>query len=159
AGNMTDISPPEVRKTYEGDLRRREARMAELTAALTAIEDEAIKKMPAEDQRAAEALDRPQVVLKVPGYLSEERRSGYIRLKRELSRLKKLPEPGRVLALSVNNCVVRPPQSHVLLRGNAHAPGAAVEPAFPEVLGRKPPTIPSPGPGARSSGRRSVLAS
>ena len=31
---------------------------------MTAIEDEAIKKMPAEDQRAAEGPDRPQVVAK-----------------------------------------------------------------------------------------------
>jgi len=31
---------------------------------MVAIEEEAIKKMPAEDQRASEGLDRPQVVKK-----------------------------------------------------------------------------------------------
>lgn len=64
----------------------------------------------------------------------------------------------RQLALSVNHCLVQPPQTHVLMRGNPHAPGAAVEPAFPAVLGAPLPVIPPPGKDARSSGRRIALA-
>ena len=62
AANMTDVTPAARRKTYEGELREREARIAELKRQMTALEDAAIKKMPAEDQRAAEGPDRPQVV-------------------------------------------------------------------------------------------------
>jgi hypothetical protein len=45
-----------------------------------------------------------------------------------------------------------------MIRGSAHNPGAAVEPAFPQVLGTAAPKIPAPPRGARSSGRRTVLA-
>jgi mono/diheme cytochrome c family protein len=158
AANLTDITPAEKRASYEGEFGARKARIAELTRLMTALEDEAIQKMPAEDQRAAEANDRPQVVRKVPEFLDAPKKAEYRRLGKERSELEKKPDPSRELALSVNNCVVRPPQTHVLARGNAHAPAAAVEPAFPEVLGAPPPRIPEPAGGARTSGRRSVLA-
>jgi hypothetical protein len=158
AANLTDVTPPERRGTYEGELRTRKAQIAELTRLMEAIEDEAIKKMPAEDQRAAEANDRPQVVRKVPQFLDAPKKTEYRRLAKERAELEKKPDPSQELALSVNNCLVRPPQTHVMLRGNAHAEGPAVEPAFPEVLGYPTPRIPEPGKGARTSGRRTVLA-
>ena len=158
AANITDITPPERRAGYEGELRARKARIAELTRQMEAIEDEAIKKMPAEDQRAAEANDRPQVVRKVGQFLDDARKAEYRRLSRERADLEKKPDPSQELALSVNNCTVRPAQTHVMLRGNAHAEGPPVEPAFPEVLGSPAPRIPQPGKDAKTSGRRSVLA-
>jgi hypothetical protein len=66
--------------------------------------------------------------------------------------------PARAAALSVNHCPVRPPDTFVMVRGNAHSPGARVEPGFPAVLGFPPPVLPKPGKGAASSGRRTVLA-
>ncbi len=157
--NLTDVTPAEKRSIYQAELKEREVRMEAITAAMTKIEDEAIKKMPAEDQRAAEGLDRPQVVERIKPFLTKEQDEEYTKLKSELAALKKKPDPPeRVLALSVNRCLVSPPQTHVLVRGNPHAPGAKVEPAFPEVLGAPPPVIPSPGKEAKSSGRRTVLA-
>ena len=50
-----------------------------------------------------------------------------------------------------------PPQ-FVHVRGNANVPGKPVQPAFPEVLGFETPVIPEPPRGARSTGRRLVLA-
>ncbi len=156
--NLTDITPPEKRSSYEGELKEREARLEELARQMTVIEEEAIKKMPTEDQRAAEGLDRPQVVQKVPMFLDEPKKAEYAKLKKEAEELKRKPTPSQELALSVNRCLVHPPQTHVLIRGNPHAPGAKVEPAFPEVLGASPPIIPVPSKEARSSGRRTVLA-
>ncbi|HEY8506460.1 MAG TPA: DUF1553 domain-containing protein, partial [Gemmataceae bacterium] len=156
--NLTDISPPEVRATYERELKQRHARMEELQQAMRVIEDEAIKKMPAEDQRASEGPDRPQVVQKVPQFLEGERKAEYERLRRELRRLQKQPEPHRELALSVNNCTVPPPETYVMLRGSPYSPGEKVEPGFPKVLGFPDPDIPEPNKGAATSGRRSVLA-
>ncbi len=73
--------------------------------------------------------------------------------------LEKRPDPpGRQLALSVNNCDVKPKPTHLLIRGSPHAPGKEVEPGFPEVLGLPDPTIAAPKAGAKSSGRRTVLA-
>jgi Protein of unknown function (DUF1553)/Protein of unknown function (DUF1549)/Planctomycete cytochrome C len=157
--NISDISPPEVRKTYEQELKKREARKAEIVAEMTKIEDEAIKKMPAEDRAAAAANDRPAVVdKKVPEYLTPEQDREYKRLKRELNKLRLLPEMGRDLALSVNNCLTSPPETFVMVRGSPHNPGTKVEPGFPQVLGFADPRIAPPAKGAKTSERRKVLA-
>jgi mono/diheme cytochrome c family protein len=158
AANLTDITPPEQRATYEGELHDRQAKIAELTRRMEAIENEAIRKMPAEDQRAAEANDRPQVIRKVPQFLGDAKKAEYRRLSKERRELEKEPDPSQELALSVNNCLVRPPQTHVMIRGNAHAEGPPVDPAFPEVLGFPTPRIPRPATDAKTSGRRTVLA-
>lgn len=158
AANLTDITPIEKRSTYEGELGERKAKIAELTKRIEAIEDIAIKKMPAEDQRAAESSDRPAVVKKVPQFLVGKDLGDFRRLMKERATLEKKPDPSQELALSVNNCLVNPPKTTVLIRGNAHAVGPVVEPAYPEVLGFAAPAIPSPAKGARSSGRRTVLA-
>ena len=53
------------------------------------------------------------------------------------------------------------PDTFVLYRGNPHAetkPENKVEPAFPGILKAKQPVIPTPAPGATSTGRRMVLA-
>jgi mono/diheme cytochrome c family protein len=65
---------------------------------------------------------------------------------------------GRALALSVNHCPVNPPDAFVMARGNPRSPGVKVEPGFPSVLGFPAPSIPKPEKGARSSGRRTILA-
>jgi hypothetical protein len=156
---LTDITPPDRRAAYEDDFSKRDARKAELTAALRRIEDEAIKKLPAEDQRAAEGPERPQVLRKIKPLLTAEQAADHARLRQELASLRAVPEPpGRTLALSVNHCPLSPPDTFVMARGNPHAPGAKVEPGFPTVLGFPAPTIPKPEKGAKSSGRRTVLA-
>src|SRR5262249_7723724 len=66
--------------------------------------------------------------------------------------------PGQQLALSVNHCDTNPPPTHVLTRGSPHSPAKEVKPGFPEVLGLPEPNLPAPGPGPKSSGRRTVLA-
>jgi hypothetical protein len=156
--NLTDITPRDKRAVYEMAMRDRQRRLDELTAAMTNIEDEAIKKMPAEDQRASEGPDRPQVVKKVPRFLEGERLAEYRRLRRQFDDIKRRPTPNQELALSVNNCLVHPPAAYVMIRGNPHSPGAEVSPGFPQVLGTADPKIAYPGSGARTSGRRIVLA-
>jgi cytochrome c553 len=61
-------------------------------------------------------------------------------------------------ALCVTEAGNRAPDTYVLVRGNAHVHGARLEPGFPEVLGQAAPVMGSPQPGARTSGRRRVLA-
>jgi mono/diheme cytochrome c family protein len=157
---LSDITPPQQRQKYEADLKARQARAAEIKAAMAAVEDEVIKTLPAEDQRAAEGADRPRVVAKkvVPA-LAGARKDEYAALKAERAELeKKSAPPGQQLALSVNNCDRNPPATHLMVRGSPHAPGKEVAPGFPAVLGLPDPAVPAPGPGAKSSGRRTVLA-
>jgi hypothetical protein len=68
------------------------------------------------------------------------------------------PSAGKELALSVNHCLVNPPDTFVMGRGNPHNPGAKVVPGFPTVLGFPDPTLARPAKGAKSSNRRTVLA-
>jgi mono/diheme cytochrome c family protein len=59
-------------------------------------------------------------------------------------------------------CVTEPgpgaPETFVLLRGNPHVKGDKVEPAFPTIFNLREPKLPLPAPGAKTSGRRRVLA-
>ncbi len=160
ASNMTDISPPDERVKYEADLKKRDARIAEIRKAMTAIEDEVIKTLPAPDQRASEGNDRPKVISqKVVPALAGKVKEEYTALRKERIELeKKLAPPGQQLAMSVNNCDPRPPTTHLLVRGSPHAPGKEVQPGFPAVLGLPDPVIPPAKPGAKTSGRRTVLA-
>src|SRR5579863_2298754 len=50
------------------------------------------------------------------------------------------------------------PPTHVLVRGNAHATAAKVEPGFPTVLSPPDPVISPPAEGVQSTGRRRALA-
>ncbi len=158
--NLTDITPPELRAQYEAELKRREARLAEITRQMEAVENDIIPTLPAEDQRAAEGPGRPQVVAKkVLPRLQGRQKEHYTALQKEREELKKkFDPPYRQEALSVNNCDVRPPPTHVLIRGSPQAKGKEVRPGFPEVFGVPDPVIPEPKPGAKSSGRRTVLA-
>jgi hypothetical protein len=114
--------------------------------------------MPAEDQRASEGLDRPQVVNKIKGFLPAETWATYEKLKAERTGLEKQPDPRSELALSVNNVFVRPEPTRVLARGNPHSPTDEVPPGFPSVIDPANPQIPAPSESSRKAGRRSVLA-
>ena len=83
----------------------------------------------------------------------------YHELKRDLAQL----ENGSRMDVGVRAMVVqengpKPPQMHVHIRGNANANGAPVEPGFPQILGGGVAKIPAPKSGAKTSGRRTVLA-
>ena len=157
--SLTDVSALQIRQKHEEETKKRDARRVELETALRQIEDEAIKKMPAEDQRATEGPERAKVLrAKLKKYLTEEQNTAYTKLRTEMEGLKPKSDPGRVLALSVCNCLVNPPPTTVMMRGNPHAPGVRVEPGFPAVLNLPAPKLPTPEKGAKSSGRRTVLA-
>ena len=141
------------------ELKQRDTRRVELEVLTRKIEDAAIKKMSPEDQRDTEGPLRERVLsLRLKDVLTAEQAEEYGKLKNELTTLKKAPEPDRSVALSVCNCLVHPPTTTVMIRGNPHSPGAEVEPAFPSVLNLPAPKIAAPEKGAKSSGRRTVLA-
>lgn len=156
--NQTDITPFEQRKGYEQELTERMGKVADLKKQMAVYEDAAIKKMDPKDQLAVQDGHRDEVVKKVPMFLEGEAKKEYAALKRQADELRKKPTPHQELALSVNNCDPNPPATFINIRGNPHANGAEVKPGFPEVLGFPEPTIPPATKGAKSSGRRTVLA-
>ena len=89
--------------------------------------------------------------------LGRERYDEYLGLKQKLQVLRK-PAEQSDMALSVSERGPQAPETFVLLRGNPQSPGPKVEPGFLEVVSQTEPTVPPPAPGAKSSGRRTVLA-
>ncbi len=156
--NLTDITAPDKRKVYEAEFNVRQARMDKLAKEMVKLEDQIIKRMPEEEQRASEGLDRPQVIKKLEKFWKDDEKKQYTELKKEHDQLKRRPEPNRDLALSVNKCKVNPPQTFVMVRGSPHSPGAKVSPGFPSVLTDKEPELKAPNKDAKTSGRRTVLA-
>jgi mono/diheme cytochrome c family protein len=156
APGVTDLAPPNARAAYEKELAQRDARLEELRLAMRKIENAAIPKMSAEDQRTTEGPGRTALLRrKLKDFLTKEEAGEYDKLKKERIALETKPKPTRELALSVNHCPADPGPTHVLIRGNPHASGVEVHPAFPTVLGGALPTLPKGGP---TSGRRTALA-
>ena len=88
--------------------------------------------------------------------LGEDRFREYMRWRR---RLREVNFPRDVpTALTVTEAGAAAPETFVLIRGSAAAKGAKVEPGFPEVLNDTVPVVPPAAPGAKTSGRRTVLA-
>jgi mono/diheme cytochrome c family protein len=89
--------------------------------------------------------------------LGRERVVRYRDLRQKLAAIDEEPSPV-AMALCVTEAGNTAPETFVLSRGNPHVPGDKVEPAFPVVLGGQAAVIPTPPPGARTTGRRRALA-
>ncbi|RIK81373.1 MAG: hypothetical protein DCC67_08285 [Planctomycetota bacterium] len=155
--SLWDMSSPDERLRRESLRRRIEAIRQELTA----IEDAGIARMSPQDQEIARTPDRARLLSeRLQQYLNVSEWAQYQDARRRLDstegELRALPPADAALALG--QCEPHPPATHILVRGNPHAPGAEVRPRFPEVFGAPAPTIPPAPPGARSAGRRRVLA-
>ncbi|VTS07129.1 PSD1 and planctomycete cytochrome C domain-containing protein [Tuwongella immobilis] len=157
--NLADITPKEFRELTPQEREERENRKMKLRGEITKLEDQVIKRMPAPLQRASEGDERPKVIREqLPKFIQREEQRQLDRLRRDLDRISRAPSPRQELALAVNRANPFPPPTHVHLRGNAHAQGPIVEPAFPTVLGFPKPKLPEVKRDAKSSGRRTVLA-
>jgi hypothetical protein len=158
ASSQRDITPLDRRKSYEDELRQRQDLVAKLTAERTVLENTIIKRMGAEDQRASEGPDRALVLKKLKEFQKGDEGQRLRQLIDSVREMERKPVPSQVFTLAINRCSPRPEPTHVMARGNPHAPGATVEPGFPKALGGATPAIPVADPKAPSAGRRKVLA-
>jgi hypothetical protein len=152
-----DMSAPEDR-AHRAKLREKSETIRQQ---MTSMEDVGINRMPAGLQEIGATPDRQRLIddelekfLNVSEWQLYQETSK--RLKSTEEEIKNLPPPEAALALAT--CESRPAPTHVLLRGNPHVPGDAVEPQFPALFGEKAPKLPAAVEGARSAGRRRVLA-
>jgi hypothetical protein len=157
SSNQWDLSPPEKAS------RRRELReQADLISReAISMEEVGVKRMEAPDQRQSETHDRERLLKrKLKKYLNasewEQYQATRQRLDAAQAELRELGEPESALALA--RCNARPEPTHLNVRGNPHVPGDVVEPRFPQLFGVEQPTIPEAPAGARSAGRRKILA-
>jgi mono/diheme cytochrome c family protein len=89
--------------------------------------------------------------------LGEAKAKQYRELRKELEELKSNKVPAE-RALVVTEAGAEAPETYVMLRGNPHSPGDKVEPGFLQVVSNTAPTLPTPSPGSKTTGRRTVLA-
>ena len=89
--------------------------------------------------------------------LGEQSVEKYRNLRRELEKIKARNVSPK-MALCVTEHGSDPPETFVLLRGSAHAPGPKVSPGFPELLDATLPAIPKRSDADRTTGLRTILA-
>jgi hypothetical protein len=141
--------------------RRLREREREIEREKVAMEEVGIGRMPSADQRLGETPDRQRLLDdKLQQYLNTSEWELYQATLRRLEEaqddIRKLPTGDSALALA--RCEPHPAPTHLMQRGNPHVPGEVVEPHFPELFGVKIPVIPPASSGARSAGRRRILA-
>lgn len=157
ANNQIEITGSELAAEY----KRLNDRLRQLEKQLKKIEQDAIVKMPAPDQRATEGPEREKVLKeKLKDFLSTQEQSRYDELKAEQTQQKeelgKLPPRDAVLGLAKTD--PKPPVTYVLRRGSPQNEGPAVTPSFPKLIGGGEPELPTRPEDAKSAGRRRVLA-
>lgn len=89
---------------------------------------------------------------------SEEQVNTYRQFTNDLKKLRTPQTKGPLQAMVVKEFGTNAQQLHVHYRGNANVKGDPVEPGFPPILGENSPQIPTPKPGQKTTGRRTVLA-
>lgn len=156
SNNQLDLEPHLAAQHKETDTKIRT-----LERNMRKMEQEAITKMPAPDQRATEGDGRDKVLKeKLQSFMDEAAWTEYSSMKQEyqqaVSHKKSLPS--RVTTLGLAKLDAKPPTTFVLNRGSPQNEGPPVEPAFPSLLGGGSPTLPTMPDGAKSAGRRRVLA-
>ncbi|WP_152050473.1 PSD1 and planctomycete cytochrome C domain-containing protein [Tautonia marina] len=157
---LTEIASDEEREAHEHAIAERSRREAAIQENLSPIESKLLATVPEprrSNLRNGTFEERRHVL---DGMAEQELSAEELDLYRALiGQWKAIPPvPPLPMALSAREDGPQAPETAVLIRGSAHAPGEAVTPGFPEVLGTADPTLPAPSAGATSSGRRRVLA-
>jgi hypothetical protein len=154
------LSGDAERLAYETRLREFEAERAALQAGIDAFEEEFRARFRQVEGKTG-TLSAADLAMLIPAdgprLLGAERTAEYERRHRELRALSRRKIPVEK-ALCVTEAGPEAPETYVLLRGNPHVPGDKVEPTFLSVLDTGSPALPAPQPGARTCGRRRVLA-
>lgn len=151
------IASPEEQRVHAEAVRVHRQQLEEVNAQLAALEAvimptfSEVEKQEFQHRQSRVPLARKRV----PDILPVGQFDEYARLTERRDELERHPPQGLDQALCVKEHGVQPPETRVLLRGNPHVPGDAVEPGFPEVLSPPAPRI---APRAESSGRRLALA-
>jgi hypothetical protein len=165
-GGPTDEVPlladSRARQEYEQRAKQLQEKRTRIQVEVAGIENDFRIR---HDQRSEIPLGPTATPKDIRRYISKEgaellgqaRYDRYRELLRELASLKGERLPAET-ALAVTEAGRDAPETFVLLRGNPQVKGDRVEPAFPQILGGSPASIPPTGPDARTTGRRLVLA-
>lgn len=160
-GGPTDEMPilngRESKEEYEDHQRELKDRLSDLREKVATIENE-LRANLAQTPGSKKGAD-VRALIRTRGLeiLGKDRLKQYQDLRQELRKVE-TAKPSAETALCVTEAGSNPPETFVLFRGNPHVPGDKVEPGFLTVLNAPAPVIPTPAPGAKTSGRRTALA-
>jgi hypothetical protein len=159
-GSLRPLSVPEDREQQQEEIAAYQKRLAAVAERIKAVEDDLAPHLEGgERDDFKDEQYRADVIRKhVPEHVTQEDYERYVGLVQERKALERRKPTGLVQALCVTENGRTPPETFVLLRGNARSKGDKVGPGFPSVLTDKAPALPEPGPDAKTSGRRRVLA-
>ena len=160
-GGPTDEFPilhgPIDKAAHEAHLLDLKSKQNDLKSKIETIENELLANASQGGASLKSADVRKLITTDGTKLLGAERIKVYNALSRELMAAE-LEKPSKETVLFVTEAGPIAPETFVLLRGNPHVPGDKVEPGFLTVLGTPPPAIPTPGPKAKTTGRRTALA-
>ena len=143
----------------QADQQAYEANIADLQARIAAIEHRVKPDfIPVEHQEFQYAQNRiPLIAKRVGKLISEDEFAAYKKDVAALLDLKNNPPDGETKILCVKEDGSKLPETHVLIRGNAHVEGDLVTPGFLSVLSPPEPDIVPPKSG-ESTGARLAFA-
>jgi mono/diheme cytochrome c family protein len=160
--SLTSIGGELEQEKHRELIAKWEATIAENQRQQREIEDKIADKLPGGERDDFKSPgNRIRLMRKHAGTLiSQEDFEAYTRLRQARGRLERERPRASAQALSVKEHP-QPKETFILLRGNPQSHGDRVEPGFPSVLlaaGTADPQIQPLAAGAKSSGRRRVLA-
>ena len=160
--SLRATASPEAQKRYETETADYKKKLAALETEISATETVAAKDFSPVEKEEFRRRDRRVAIVqkRVPALISAAQFTRYETAAKQRDDLQKSPPVGLEMALCVTETPTIP-ASHVMLRGNPHAPGDEVQPGFLSVLANTQPSALSPQPSAlnaHSSGRRLALA-
>src|SRR5262249_31574342 len=136
---------------------KRKARFPEEYQALLDLPSE--KRDPLQEQLAAMVLKQVQATSdEVVKSMKPEVKQQWQDLGKQMAEYARLKPPAPPTALVLTDVGRVAPPTYLLQRGDWRHHGDEVQPGFLSIIDGRTPAIPEPGPDAKTTGRRSVLA-
>ena len=157
--SLRPISDETEKQRFERETREWQTKMESVSREMADIENVVRPTfIPVEREEFRDEFKRPGLLRKrVPATLSADRFRRYEELFRSREEMRRQPPRGLEMALCVTEPGPKAPETRILLRGSASAPGNPVTPGFPSVLTPIEPPI-EPVPTAGTTGLRSEFA-
>jgi hypothetical protein len=114
---------------------------------------------PEEKQTFRNARKRIDLLKKrVAKLVSQQQVDEYAAMRKTRDQLNRFRPPEGDMVLCVTEIGSKPREIHRLVRGSPQAKAEKVQPGFPSIFGIADPKLPTPAAGAKTAGRRRVLA-
>jgi hypothetical protein len=158
--SLIPIADPKVAELQAAAIAEHNRKLLEIEKQLRDIEKPVAEKLTGgeKDDFTHEVNKLPILRKNVGKLLTQETLDDYQRLRKQRTAHQKQAPRGLDQALVVKESGPKPQDTFILLRGNHQSKGPKVEPGFPSVLTDAAPQLPMPAEGAKSAGRRKVLA-